>query len=128
MTDRGDQPSAGIGGEELDPGQSAGGQIPEEGEPARAVCADGDLHAEDLAVSIVVDAGDKDVPGPDTAAFAELEDQGVGSTKVNGPGSWRRQGAELPNVLVELLGPHQTWLLDRPVMRRVWEPATVNPS
>ena len=70
----------------------------------------------------------KNVHGHDTAAFAELEDQGVGSTKVNGPASWRRQGAELPNVLVELLGPHETWLLDRPVMQRVWEPATVNPS
>jgi len=38
-----------IGGDQLDPGQAAGGQVSEEPQPAGTVLAGGDLEAEDLS-------------------------------------------------------------------------------
>jgi hypothetical protein len=41
--DRVDQAAVGVGGDQADSGQAAGGQVPEEGEPAGAVFGAGDL-------------------------------------------------------------------------------------
>ena len=106
--DRGHQPGVGIGGDELDPGQAAGGQVAEEREPAGAVLAGGDLHPQDLAVSIGVDTcRDEHVYGYDAAAFAHLEDQGVGGHERERTGVLQSAGAELLDVLVEFLGHHR---------------------
>ena len=47
----------GVGGDQRDPGQAAGGQVAEERQPAGAVLGGGDLQAEDLAVPVGVDPG-----------------------------------------------------------------------
>ena len=46
-----DQSAVGVAGDPLHPGQASGGEIPQKRQPAGAVLAGGDLHAEDLPVS-----------------------------------------------------------------------------
>ena len=53
--DRGHQPGVGVAGDQFDPGQAAGGQRPQERQPARAVLGGGDVDAQDLAVALGVD-------------------------------------------------------------------------
>jgi hypothetical protein len=68
-----------VGGDELHSGEAAGGQIPEEGQPAGAVLGAGDLQAEDLSVPVGVHAGGHQGVGVDhPAALADLEHEGVG--------------------------------------------------
>jgi hypothetical protein len=55
--DRVDPSGLRVGGDQLDPGQAAGGQRADEGQPTGAVLSVGDLHTEDLAVSVGVDPG-----------------------------------------------------------------------
>jgi hypothetical protein len=55
--DRADECLVGIGGHQLHPDQAAGGQVPEETEPARAVLGRGDLQPEDLPMPVTVDPG-----------------------------------------------------------------------
>jgi hypothetical protein len=63
-----------VGGDRADPGRAAGGQIPEEREPAGAVFGAGDLQTEDLPVPIGVDAGgEQGVYVDHAAALADLE-------------------------------------------------------
>ena len=47
-----DQAAVRVGGDELDAGQAAGGQVPEERQPPGAVLRGGDLQAEDLPVPV----------------------------------------------------------------------------
>jgi hypothetical protein len=93
----------GIGGDQLDPGKAAGGQVAEEAQPAGAVLTGGDLDAEDLPVPVGVDAGrDQRVHRHDPAALADLEDQGVSGHEGERPCFDQRAGAELLDGGVEL--------------------------
>ena len=47
-----DQAAVRVGGDELDSGQAAGGQVPEEPQPPGAVLGAGDLQAQDLPVPV----------------------------------------------------------------------------
>ena len=77
----------GIGGDQLDPGQAAGDQVAEEGQPAGTVLAGGDLQAKDLAVPVRVDPGrDQRVHRHHPAALADLEHQRVGGHERERPG------------------------------------------
>ena len=68
----------GVGDDELDAGQAASDQGTQEREPAGAVLGRGDVDAEDLAVSVAVDADrDQRVDIDDSAALADLLGQGV---------------------------------------------------
>ena len=99
-----DQPGVGVGGDQRDPGQAAGGQVAEEAEPAGAVLGGGDLQAEDLAVPVGVDpGGDQDVHVDHPAALADLEHQRVGGHERVRAGV-QRAGAERLDVRVEVLG------------------------
>ena len=103
--DRAHQAGVCVAGHQPDPGQAAGAQVAEEGQPAGTVLAGGDLDAEDLAVPISVDAsGDQGVHGHDPATFADLEDQGVGGDEREGSRVAQRSGAELLDVRIELAG------------------------
>jgi hypothetical protein len=47
----------GVRGDQSDSAEAAGGQVPEERQPAGTVLGAGDLQAEDLPVPVGVDAG-----------------------------------------------------------------------
>jgi hypothetical protein len=103
----------GVGSDQLDAGKTAGGQIPPEGEPARTVLTGSDLHAEDLAVPVGVDAGrDEHVDGHYAASLTNLQDQCVGRDERERSGVLEASGAELLDVLVEL--PVIDWTSPRP--------------
>ena len=89
--DGGDEPGVGIGGDQLDPGQAAGVQAAEQGQPAGLGLGRADVDAEDLAVPVSVDAGrDQDVGVDHPAALADLHRQRVrGQERVRA----RRPGA-----------------------------------
>ena len=55
--DRLGQPAVGVGGDQGDTGQAAGGQIPEERQPPGAVLGAGDVQAQDLPVPLRVHPG-----------------------------------------------------------------------
>jgi hypothetical protein len=98
----------GVAGDQLDPGQAAGGQVPEEGQPAGAVLAGGHLDAQDLAVSVSVDAGgDQGVHRHHAATLADLEHEGVGGHEGERAGVLQAAGAELFDVFVQVLGHHR---------------------
>lgn len=119
--DRSYEPGVGVRGDELDPREAAGGQIPPEREPAGAVLAGGDLHAEDLAVPVSVDTGrDQHVHRHHTAAFADLQHQRVSGDERERPGVFESSGAELFDVLVEFLGHHRDLYQGRPSGSRVY--------
>jgi hypothetical protein len=102
--DRGDQPLVGVGGDQRDAGQPAGGQVAEEPEPAGAVLRGADLQAEDLPVPVGVDpGGDQGVHVDHPAALADLEHEGVGGQERVGPAV---QGPvpEVRDLPVEILG------------------------
>jgi hypothetical protein len=106
-SDRNREPGVGVAGDELDAGQAAGGQVAEERQPAGAVLARGDLDAEDLAVPVGIDAGrDEHVDRHHPPTLTDLEHQGVGRDEGERTGVGKASGAELLNVLVELLGHH----------------------
>ena len=96
--DRIDEPSVGIGGDQFDPRKAAGGQRPQEGQPAGPVLGGGDVNPEDLAVALGVDPDrDQRVHVDHTPLFTDLEDQGVGGHEgvragVEGPGAERFDG------------------------------------
>jgi hypothetical protein len=94
-----------VGGHELDSGQAAGDQIPEEAQPAGAVLGAGDLHSEDLPVSVGVHSGRHQRMHWDHApALTDLEHQRVGGHERERPSLSQRPGAELLDVGVELGG------------------------
>jgi len=102
--DRGDEAGVGVGDDELDAGQAAGGQRAQEGQPAGAVLAGGDVDAKDLAVAVGVDPdGDQRVDVDDAAALADLLSQCVDPDERVGPGV---QGpiAERGDLVVQVLG------------------------
>jgi hypothetical protein len=104
--DRGDQPVVGVGGDQRDAGQAAGGQVAEEPEPAGAVLGGGHLQAQDLPVSIGVHArGNQGVHVHHPPALTHLEHQGVRGHKGVGAGI-ERAAAELRDLGVELGGHH----------------------
>jgi hypothetical protein len=68
----------GVGDDELDAGQSAGGQRAQERQPAGSVLGGGDVDAEDLAVPVGVDADcDQGVDVDDPAFLSDLLGEGV---------------------------------------------------
>lgn len=99
---RGDQPRVSVAGDELDPGEAAGDEVAEEGQPAGAVLGGADLQAGDLPVTLRVHAGrhqhgDLDHP----AALTDLHRQGVrGDERVRA--GIQRAGAERGDLLVEV--------------------------
>src|SRR3954454_12975121 len=83
---------------------AAGGQIPEEGQPAGAVLGGGDLQAEDLPVPVAVDAGrDQGVHVDHPAALTNLQDEGVGGQK-RVRTLVQRAVPEVRDLAVEVLG------------------------
>ena len=96
----------GIGGDQFDPRKAAGGQRPQEGQPAGPVLGGGDVNPEDLAVALGVDPDrDQRVHVDHTPLFTDFEDQSVGGHEgvragVEGP------GAERFDRGVELFGHH----------------------
>jgi hypothetical protein len=119
--DRVDQAGVRVEVTSLTPVRPRAVEVAEERQPAGAVLAGGDLDAEDLAVPVGVDAGrDQHVHRHHPAALADLEHVSASAaTNVNGPASVEPAGAELLDVLVELLGHLETCDLLRPVMPRV---------
>ena len=93
-------------GDQFDPGQAAGGQRPQERQPARPVLGRGHVDAQDFAVALGVDPdGDQRVHVDHPPLLANLEDQGVGGHErvragVQWPGAKRLHGG------VEFLGHH----------------------
>jgi hypothetical protein len=76
--DRGDQSGVGVGGDEAHAGEAAGDQVAEECQPAGAVLGGGDLHAEDLPVSVGVHPGRHQRMHRDhAAALSHLEHERV---------------------------------------------------
>src|SRR5690606_23271203 len=70
--DRGLESQVAVGHDELDARQAAGDQTAQERRPGRAVFRRADVHPEDLAVTVGVDAsGDEHAGGGDAAAFAD---------------------------------------------------------
>jgi hypothetical protein len=71
--DRLGQAAVGVGGDQGDAGQAAGGQVTEERQPPGAVFGGGDVQAQDLPVAVGVDAGGQQrVDVDDPAALADL--------------------------------------------------------
>jgi len=97
------QTGMGVGDRELDAPQPAGDERAQEAEPGRSVLAREDVHAEDLPVSGLVDAGghdDRDVHGP--TALTALHFEGV-EPEV-GVGGFQGPLAESLHGLVEFAG------------------------
>ena len=93
-----------VGGDELDPGQAAGGQVPEERQPPGAVLGAGDLQAEDLPVPVGVHArGEQGVDVHHAAALADLQHQRVRGDERVGPGV-QRPGPERLHLLIQIPG------------------------
>ena len=102
--DRVDQPAVGVGGDQRDPGQAAGGQVPEEAQPAGAVLGAGDLQAEDLPVPVAVDpGGQQGVHVDHPAAFVDLQHQRVGGHERVGT-LVQPTGAERLDLAVKVAG------------------------
>ena len=77
-TDRRHQATVRVGDDEAYAGQAAGGQRPEEGEPARTVLVAGHVQAEDLPAAVGVDPDrDQAVHVDRPAVLADLDDQRV---------------------------------------------------
>ena len=84
----GQQPGVGIGGNQFDPGQPAGGQRPQEREPAGAVFGGGDVDAQDFAIALGVDPDrDQRVHVDHPTLLADLETRASAATNVYGPPS-----------------------------------------
>jgi hypothetical protein len=67
--------------------QAAGGQVTEERQPARAILTGGDLHAQDLPVSVGVDPGrNQHVHRHHPATLSDLEHERVGCHERERPG------------------------------------------
>ena len=111
-------PRVGVGGDEPDPGQAAGGEVAEERQPAGAVLAGGDLDAEDLAVPVGVDAGrDQCVDRHDPATLADLEHQRVGGHERERAGVARGERVRNSSTWASSsLAISETWDFDRLVM------------
>ena len=89
------QAAVGVGGDQRDAGQAAGGQVAEERQPAGAVFGGGDLQAEDLPVPVGVHAGrEQGVHVDDAAALADLQHQRVRGDERVRPGV-QRPGPEV---------------------------------
>lgn len=87
------------------PARAAGDQIGEETVPGRAGLGGRDLHAEDFAVPVAVDAGGQEHDGvDDPAALADLHRQGVGGHERERARLRQRAVAELLDVLVQIRG------------------------
>jgi hypothetical protein len=69
-----------VAGDQTDTGQAAGGQDPEEREPAGAVLGRGDVQSEDLPVPVGVHPGrDQGVHPDHPPTLTDLQHEGVGS-------------------------------------------------
>jgi hypothetical protein len=102
--DRGHELAVRVGGDQLDAGQAAGGQVPEEPRPPRAVLGGGDLQAQDLPVPVGVDpGGEQRVDAGDPAALADFQHQGVRGQERIGPGV-QRPGPERLHLRVQVPG------------------------
>jgi hypothetical protein len=97
----------GVGGDQPHPGQAAGGQVPEEREPAGAVLSAGDLQTQDLPVPVAVHPDrDQRVNTHNASAFADLQHEGVsGHERVRTLIEWA--AAERLDLGVEVSG-HDT--------------------
>jgi hypothetical protein len=98
------QAAAGVGGDEPDSGQAAGGQVPEEPGPPGAVLSRGDLQAQDLPVPVAVHPRRQqrvDVDG--AAALADLQHQRVRGRERVRAGA-RRPGPERLYLRVQVPG------------------------
>jgi hypothetical protein len=81
-----DQAAVGISGDQGDPGQAAGGQVPEEAQPAGAVLGGADLQAEDLPVPVGVHPGrEQGVHVDHPPALAAFRTRASAATNVYGP-------------------------------------------
>ena len=90
-----------------DPRQAAGGQRPQEPQPAGAVLGGGDVDAQDLPIPVGVDSDrDQGVHVDHPAPFANLEHQGVGGQEGVRAGI-ERAGANRLDSVVEFLGHHR---------------------
>ena len=90
-----------------DPRQAAGGQRPQEPQPAGAVLGGGDVDAQDLPIPVGVDSDrDQGVHVDHPAPFANLEHQGVGGQEGVRAGI-ERAGAKRLDSVVEFLGHHR---------------------
>jgi hypothetical protein len=97
----------GIGGDQGDSGQAAGGQVAEEPQPARAVLGGGDLQAQDLPVALGVHAGrDQRVHVHGAAVLADLQHQRVrGHERIRA--GVQRPGPERLHLRVQIRGHHR---------------------
>ena len=101
------RPAWAFRGDEFHPGQTPGGEVAEERQPAGPVLGGGDLQAEDLAVPVPVDAGGDqhgDVDHP--AALTDFHRQGIAGHERVGA-SIQRPGTELSNMLIQVAGHHR---------------------
>ncbi len=118
--DRRHEAGVGVGGHEFDPGQSTGGEVTEEAEPAGPVLAAGRLDPQDFPVPVGVDTGrDQGVDVRDPPALADFQDQGIrGDERVRA--GVQRTGPERFHLFVQVPGRAmiETWDLDRRVMPR----------
>jgi hypothetical protein len=95
-----------VAGDQFDPGQAAGGQRPQERQPARPVLGGGDVDAEDLAVALGVHASsDQGVHVDHPTGLSDFEDQRVGGDERVRAGI-QRSGAKRFHGGVEFLGHH----------------------
>jgi hypothetical protein len=78
--DRLDQPLVGVGGDQADPGQTAGDQVSEELVPRCPGLGGGHAQAQDLTVPVTVDAGRDEHDRVDhPSAFSHFHGERVGS-------------------------------------------------
>jgi hypothetical protein len=77
-TDRAREAAMGVGDDQPHPGQPAGGQRPQERQPAGTILVRRDVQAENIAAAVGVDPDrDQGVHVHRLAAFTHLDDQGV---------------------------------------------------
>ncbi len=103
--DRFDQALVGVTGDQTDTGQAAGDEVGEELVPRRPGLTRGHAHAEDLAVSVAVDAGGQQDHRVDhSAALSDLHGERVSSDEGERARSIEGAVAELLDVLIQLGG------------------------
>ena len=83
--DRGDQPGVGVGSDQLDSGQAAGGQRPPDRQPAGAVLAGGHVDAQDFAVALGVIVARTFSTTADTALANNAVNMAVDNRTRSGP-------------------------------------------
>ncbi len=98
-------PGVRVGGDQLHPAQASGDEVAQERQPAGAVLAAGDLHAQHLPVAVGVHAGGhRRVHGHDPSALPDFEHERVGGDERERAGVRQGAGAKLLDVRVEFPG------------------------